>query len=76
MSSLVAYSNFLRITDSALLFWIFTVKKREKRGQASFLYESGQGLIGTSEKGPAPFFSVPFFYNRILEDEDIIELHI
>ena len=73
MSSLVAYSNFLRITDSALLFWIFIVKKR---GQASFLYESGQGLIGTSEKGPAPFFSVPFFYNRILEDEDIIELHI
>ena len=46
-------------------------KKGKKRRQAPFLYESGQGLIRTSEKRP-----VPFFCNHILEGEDIIELHI
>ena len=48
-----------------------SLKKGKKRGQAPFLYESGQGLIRSSEKGTGPFFC-----NRILEGEDIIELHI
>jgi hypothetical protein len=48
-----------------------SLKKGKKSGQAPFLYESGQGLIRSSEKGTGPFFC-----NRILEGEDIIELHI
>jgi hypothetical protein len=30
----------------------------KKWGQAPFLYEKGQGLIGTSEMGPGPIFLI------------------
>ena len=64
-------SLILTFSELPIQHYYFEYSSWKKGGQATFLYESGQGLIRTSEKGP-----VPFFCNRILEGKDIIELHI